>query len=217
LGVYNLIKNFSPDECLVKVGMELFTEEGKELVQELVRIGYKVFFDQKYFDIPNTVAATCEVAADLGVWMINVHALGGSKMMKEVMFRLNKRKKRPLVAAVTILTSMGQEDIKEIGLHGTVEENVLRLATLAKKCGLDGVVSSAKEAKLLREKFGADFNLVTPGIRFSDGNADDQVRIMTPFDTIKAGADYLVMGRPITKAKNPLAALERANLEIHNM
>ena len=197
--------------------MELHTMEGQELVKDLVKIGYKVFLDLKFSDIPNTVAAACEVAADIGVWMINVHATGGSKMMKEVMKRLNKREERPLVIAVTILTHMDQQDIEEIGLNGTIKENVLRLATLAKKCGLDGVVSSAEEVPLLKKELGKGFICISPAIRFLEDSNDDQNRVMTPGKAIQNGSDYLVIGRSIINAKVPLVALQRANSEVSSV
>jgi orotidine-5'-phosphate decarboxylase len=202
-----LAQQLGSHRCRLKVGKELFTRGGPQLVEKLVNQGFEVFLDLKYYDIPNTVAGACEAAADLGVWMINVHALGGRKMLLTARETLEKRSQRPLLIAVTILTSLMMTELYAIGLHGTLEENVLRLARLSKACGLDGVVCSPHEIFLIRQAIGTDFKLITPGIRPVTTSQDDQKRIMTPEEALKRGADYLVIGRPITAAPDPLQAL----------
>ena len=203
-----------PKLCRLKVGKELFTAAGPSLVERLAGSGFEVFLDLKFHDIPNTVASACKAAAKLGVWMMNVHALGGSRMMEAARASLEGMVKRPRLIAVTVLTSMGPGDLKELGLPGDPRETVLRLAKLAHASGLDGVVCSAQEAAPLRQQLGAGFCLVTPGIRPSFAAQNDQVRIVTPAEAIRLGSDYLVIGRPITKAANPLQALQQINLEI---
>lgn len=202
-----LVQRLTPQLCRLKVGKELFTRAGPALVGRLITAGFDVFLDLKYFDIPNTVAAACAAAADLGVWMVNVHASGGRRMMQAARERLEKFPRRPLLIGVTVLTSMGQEDLVEIGLTGTPEENVQRLAFLAKDSGLDGVVCSPREALGLKGALGRKFLLVTPGVRPVSAAADDQRRVMTPAQAVAAGSDYLVIGRPITAAADPLLAL----------
>ena len=203
-----------PKLCRLKVGKELFTAAGPVLVERLAGSGFEVFLDLKFHDIPNTVASACKAAAKLGVWMLNVHALGGSRMMEAARASLEGMVKRPRLIAVTVLTSMGPGDLKELGLPGDPRETVLRLAKLAHASGLDGVVCSAQEAAPLRQELGAGFCLVTPGIRPAFSAQDDQVRIVTPAEAIRLGSDYLVIGRPITKAADPLQALKQINLEI---
>ena len=203
-----------PKLCRLKVGKELFTATGPALVERLAGSGFEVFLDLKFHDIPNTVASACKAAAKLGVWMMNVHALGGSRMMEAARASLEGMVKRPRLIAVTVLTSMGPGDLKELGLPGDPRETVLRLAKLAHASGLDGVVCSAQEAAPLRQELGAGFCLVTPGIRPAFSAQDDQVRIVTPAEAIRLGSDYLVIGRPITKAADPLQALQQINLEI---
>ncbi|MHB1098416.1 MAG: orotidine-5'-phosphate decarboxylase [Burkholderiales bacterium] len=201
-----------PALCRVKVGKELFTQAGPKLVETLMKNGFEVFLDLKFHDIPNTVAAACKAAANLGVWMVNVHAMGGSAMMKAAREAIDGSSCK--LIAVTLLTSMGPEDLKEIGLMGEPADIVDRLATLAKSCNLDGVVCSAMEAAMLRTKFGKDFCLVTPGIRPAGSSQDDQKRIMTPKEAIASGSDYLVMGRPIREAPDPSRALQAILEEI---
>jgi orotidine-5'-phosphate decarboxylase len=213
--VMELVEQLDPDLCKLKVGKELFTLAGPELVKSLTNQGFDVFLDLKYHDIPNTVANACKVAADLGVWMMNVHALGGKRMMEAAREAVESNSSnRPLLIAVTILTSMDQEELNSIGLQGSPEDNVLRLANLAYESTLDGVVCSPRETELLRSKTGSDFLLVTPGIRPADSSAGDQRRIMTPEDAIKSGSDYLVIGRPITQSENPLLTLQKINKSI---
>lgn len=209
-----LVAKLDPQRCRLKVGKELFTRSGPEFVRKLVDEGYDVFLDLKYHDIPNTVARACAAAADLGVWMVNVHALGGEKMMRAAREALEGLERRPLLIAVTILTSMGEEDLPGIGLSGTPAENVRRLASLAHASGLDGVVCSPQEVVMLRESMGPDFSLVTPGIRPTGGDKGDQTRIMTPAQALAAGSSYLVIGRPITAAPDPLAALAAIEAEL---
>ena len=203
-----------PGRCKLKVGKELFTRGGPTLVGELVGKGWDVFLDLKFHDIPNTVAKACEAAADLGVWMVNVHALGGRRMMEAAREALDKKSHRPLLIAVTILTSMGEEDIHGIGLSGSPADNVRRLAALTTRVSRDGVVCSPKEIAWLRAEHGPEFQLVTPGIRPAWATTGDQVRVMTPAEAIKAGASQLVIGRPITGAPDPLEALGGIEKEI---
>ena len=202
-----LVAQLDPALCRLKVGKEMFTHFGPAFIDKLQRRGFQVFLDLKYHDIPNTVAAACAAAADLGVWMINVHALGGRRMMLAAAEALAKKSQPPLLIAVTVLTSMSQEDLSELGITRSPGELALSLATLAKHAGLDGIVCSAQEATVMRQQLGKDFLLVTPGIRLADSAQDDQCRIMTPRAAIQAGASYLVIGRPITQAENPVAVL----------
>lgn len=204
-----LVERLDPSRCRVKIGKEMFTRNGPQLVEKLVAKGYDVFLDLKFHDIPNTVAGACRSAADLGVWMINVHALGGKRMMEAARDALEKNSSRPQLIGVTILTSMGEEDIAQIGLSGTPADNVRRLALLAQESGLDGVVCSPKEVEMLREAIKSEFRLVTPGIRPAWAEKGDQTRITTPADAVRMGSDYLVIGRPITSAEEPLQALAK--------
>ncbi len=210
-----LVERLEPERCRLKVGKELFTRGGPALVEQLVAKGYDVFLDLKFHDIPNTVAAACSAAADLGVWMVNVHAQGGRRMMEAANEALQKSSHQPLLIAVTILTSMGEEDIHEVGLSGSPADNVKQLATLAQNAGLDGVVCSPKEVAMLRETISSDFQLVTPGIRPSWAAKGDQTRITTPADAIALGSNYLVIGRPITGADDPLLALSKIEDELN--
>ena len=207
-----LVKKLHPDLCRLKVGKELFTAAGPQLIEKLTHQGFEVFLDLKFHDIPDTVASACKAAASLGVWMINVHALGGRKMLAAAREAIPHDSTK--LIAVTLLTSMDQNDIADIGLQGEPEQIVARLAKLTKDCGLDGVVCSALEAVNLRQLFGADFCLVTPGIRPADSQANDQKRITTPQQAIRNGASYLVIGRPITRARDPLLMCQQLNLEI---
>jgi len=209
-----LASRLDPLLCRVKVGKELFTAAGPDLVEQLVMRGFGVFLDLKFHDIPNTVSAACAAAARLGVWMVNVHASGGRAMMSAAREALGGFSEPPALIAVTVLTSMASSDMTEIGLNGSPREAVIRLARLAQACGLDGVVCSAQEAAVLKRECGADFLLVTPGIRPAAGDAGDQQRVATPAAAIAGGADYLVVGRPITRAADPLAALRAINDEV---
>lgn len=203
-----LVDQLDPQLCKLKVGKELFTVAGPELVRQLVSRGFKVFLDLKFHDIPNTVAAACRAAADLGVWMINLHAAGGRNMMETAANRLANLSDRPKLVAVTILTSLSEAEIHEVGYAGSTEDNVLRLASLTRNCGLDGIVCSPLEAQPVRAATDPGFLLVTPGVRPAFAATDDQKRIMTPADALGAGASYLVIGRPITAAENPLENLQ---------
>jgi orotidine-5'-phosphate decarboxylase len=200
--------------CRLKVGKELFTAAGPQLVEKLMTMGFDVFLDLKFHDIPNTVASACKAAARLGVWMVNVHALGGRKMLMAARNAIAQGSSTRLIA-VTLLTSMDQDDLTDIGLQGQPEQIVERLARLANDCALDGVVCSALEAANLRNQIGKDFCLVTPGIRpANEDQTDDQKRITTPRQAIANGANYLVIGRPITQSADPIRTCQRLNEEI---
>jgi len=209
-----LVARLSPSQCRLKVGLELFTAAGPGLVAELTDKGFDVFLDLKFHDIPNTVARACESAARLGVWMLNVHALGGLAMLRAAREAVERSSKRPLLLGVTILTSHSDDDIRRLGMGETVNEQVERLATVVHGEGLDGVVCSAHESRKLRNQFGADFCLVTPGIRPSGAPVQDQSRVMTPREAMDSGSDFLVVGRPITQATDPVAVLAAINGEI---
>ncbi|MEH6470764.1 MAG: orotidine-5'-phosphate decarboxylase [Halopseudomonas sp.] len=207
-----------PALCRVKVGKELFTRSGPQVVDALHRLGFEVFLDLKFHDIPNTTAKAVLAAAEMGVWMVNVHASGGQKMMEAARNELGKAQgHRPLLIAVTVLTSMVAADLQQLGLHDAPQMQVERLASLAQQSGMDGVVCSAQEAQLLKQQLGAGFLLVTPGIRPLGADVGDQQRIMTPAKAVKAGSDFLVMGRPITQAAEPVAALKSALAEIDTL
>jgi orotidine-5'-phosphate decarboxylase len=209
-----LAARLDPAHCRLKIGKELYTAAGPSLVEQLHRSGFGVFLDLKFHDIPSTVAGACLAAAALGVWMVNVHALGGRAMMTAAREALAGRPGRPKLTAVTLLTSMGSADMEDVGLGGNPQTAVARLARLAQACGLDGVVCSPQEAPLLRRECGKGFLLVTPGIRPADAAAEDQKRTATPRAAIAGGADYLVIGRPITRAPDPATALRRIRAEI---
>ena len=202
----SLVNNLKPELCRLKVGFELFTAHGPGIVEKLMARGFEVFLDLKFHDIPNTVAHACQVAADMGVWMINVHALGGKRMMSAAREAIEASANQPYLIAVTILTSHSDEELAELGIQGSAGDNVLRLAGLAMESGLDGVVCSPREAPVLREKFPQSM-LVTPGVRLETSQGDDQRRTMTPVEAVAAGSSYLVIGRPITQALDPLQAL----------
>ena len=211
----NLAARLDPDQCRLKVGKELFVRGGPGVVEALMARGFEIFLDLKFHDIPNTVAAACRAAADLGVWMVNVHALGGGPMVAAAAEAVasGSAKQRPLLTAVTVLTSMDEAQLHGVGLSGSAEANVRRLARLAVDHGADGLVCSAREATVLRADLGEAPCLVTPGIRPAWAASDDQSRIMTPTDALAAGADHLVVGRPITAAEDPLAALHTVRAE----
>ena len=209
-----LVDQLEPGRCRLKVGKELFTRSGPEFVRKLVKQDFDVFLDLKFHDIPNTVAHACQAGADLGVWMINVHAMGGRKMLEAAREALPANDSNPKLIAVTVLTSMGADDLKEIGLNHSPAEQVKHLATLTHDCGLDGVVCSPQEIALLREDLDTSFELVTPGIRPEWSVTGDQKRIMTPAQAVQAGSNYLVIGRPITQADDPMQALEKIEKEL---
>jgi len=198
-----------------KIGKQLFTSVGPDLVKEVVAMGEDVFLDLKYHDIPNTVAMAGVAAAKLGVKVFNVHAGGGRKMMEAVRAELNKLENPPMVLAVTVLTSMGEEDLKETGVNDSPADQVKRLALLAKEAGMDGVVASPLEIELIRDACGEDFKILTPGIRPAFASTDDQKRIATPKSALERGSDYLVIGRPITKAENRREAFLKILEEIN--
>lgn len=207
----NFVKPLSPQQCKLKVGFELFIAAGADFVKRLVDQGFDVFLDLKFHDIPNTVAAACKRAANLGVWMINVHASGGQQMLKAAVTALKEQDDAPLLIAVSVLTSMDNAALAEVGVQHSAEEQVLRLSMMSQACGLDGMVCSAQEAALLRQHFDHSFLLVTPGIRPQGSQQGDQARIMTPERAIMAGSSYLVIGRPITQAEQPLQVIDTIN------
>ncbi len=208
------VNRVRPDTCRLKVGKELFVAAGPAFIEELTARGFAVFLDLKFHDIPNTVAQACKAAARMGVWMMNVHATGGPRMMRAAREALEGMRERPRLIAVTVLTSMGEEELRAIGVEASARQQVMLLAALASDSGMDGVVCSAQEAPLLRASLGREFLLVTPGIRPAGSEVGDQTRILTPTQAIQAGSDYLVIGRPITQAADPLAALEAIAREI---
>lgn len=203
-----------PTRCRLKVGKELFTRGGPQWLRQLVERGFDVFLDLKFHDIPHTTAQAVKAAAELGVWMVNVHASGGSRMLQAARAALEPLPQRPLLIGVTVLTSMAEADLREIGVAAGIDEQVTRLAGLVQRAGLDGVVCSAREARSLRARFGPQFRLVTPGIRPAGAERHDQQRSLTPAEAVRAGADYLVIGRPITQAADPLASLAEIEDEI---
>lgn len=207
-------KTLDPTQCRLKVGFELYVAAGPDLVRQLVDTGFDVFLDLKFHDIPNTVASACKAAAELGVWMMNVHASGGTVMMNAAAEAVSSVAKPPLLIAVTVLTSMDQQQMKGVGLDVAVSDQVMRLASLTKESGLDGVVCSAQEASILRSALGNEFALVTPGIRPLGSSSDDQSRIVTPKQAIEDGSSYLVVGRPITRAEDPVSVLQQINGDI---
>ena len=209
-----LAARLDPQLARVKVGKELFSAAGPAVIEDLMRRGFEVFVDLKFHDIPNTAAGACRAMAARGVWMLNVHALGGRAMMEAARAAVRDAARPPKLIAVTLLTSMADADMRDVGLGGTPQEAVLRLAMLAQQSGLDGVVCSAQEAPALRARCGATFCLVTPGIRSSGAALDDQARVLTPQQAIRNGADYLVVGRAVTRAADPLAALRAIDEEV---
>ena len=210
-----LVDQIDPSLCRLKVGKEMFTTLGMNFVKQLHQRNFDVFLDLKYHDIPNTVARAVRSAADLGVWMVDLHASGGLRMMEEAKRILEPYgNDAPLLIAVTVLTSMEDLDLLQIGINASPMEQVLRLAHLTQRAGLDGVVCSPQEVEILRNACGEEFKLVTPGIRPTGADFGDQRRVMTPTAAIRAGSDYLVIGRPITKANNPVEVLRSINASI---
>ena len=209
------VDTLDPKLCRLKIGKELFTAAGPNLVETMIKKEFDVFLDLKFHDIPNTVANAVKVAADLGVWMLNVHISGGSTMMKSAKDAIISHGGcKPILIGVTVLTSISSAELSEIGIKNDLKDQVVQLAKLAYQSGLDGVVCSAEEAKLLRNSMPADFILVTPGIRREQDAVGDQKRVITPSQAIRNGSDYLVVGRPITQAASPSAALAAFNSEI---
>jgi len=210
-----LAARLDPKLCRVKVGKELFVAAGPSVVAELGQRGFEVFLDLKFHDIPNTVAGACRAAARLGVWMLNVHASGGVAMMRAAREAVAGAGRPPLVIGVTILTSLADADLAPIGFAGSALENAVRLARLARESGLDGVVCSAQEAPAIRAAAGEGFALVTPGIRLPADAMADQSRTVTPAEAVRLGADYLVIGRPVTRSRDPVAALAAIRASLH--
>jgi len=204
----DLVARLEPTLCRLKVGKELFTAAGPQLVEQCMQRGFEVFLDLKFHDIPNTTAQACKAAASLGVWMVNVHASGGAAMMRAAREAMAGFARPPLLIAVTVLTSLTDADLVAIGYAGSASENVERLARLAAASGLDGVVCSAEEAALLRAALGAGFVTVTPGIRLPGDARGDQARVVTPEEAVRRGAHYLVIGRPVTQSADPVATLQ---------
>ncbi|AMA64645.1 Orotidine 5'-phosphate decarboxylase [Candidatus Arsenophonus lipoptenae] len=209
----SFVDNISPKLCRLKVGIHMFTLYGPKFIKILHDRGFQVFLDLKFHDIPNIVAQAVKSAAEMGVWMVNLHSSGGYKMMiaaKKALAEYGKN--APLLIAITVLTSIEQIDLHHIGINQSLNNYVLKLAQLVKKCGLDGIVCSANEALILKSICNDnDFLLVTPGIRLIGAKLDDQCRIMTPEKAINIGVDYIVIGRPITYSDNPVLTLEYIN------
>lgn len=209
-----LLGQLKPQDCRIKIGKELFTAAGPDLVRRIADAGFEIFLDLKFHDIPHTVAQACAAAARLGVWMMNVHALGGPTMLRAARAALQNAPNRPKLIAVTVLTSLAEADLLDIGFTLSVDAMVSRLAHSAAEAGLDGVVCSAREAGILRQQRGSGFLLVAPGIRPAGSSNDDQQRVVTPAEALRAGADYIVIGRPITAAAEPARALAAINQSI---
>lgn len=203
------VDKVSPKDCRLKVGLQLYTKYGASFVQLLQTKGFDVFLDLKFHDIPATVKGAVTSAAELGCWMMNVHALGGLSMLQQAKEALEQQSKDTLLIGVTILTSMSPADTETVGLGKDLQSQVIRLSALCKQAGLDGVVCSPNEASLIKQEFGQDFLTVTPGIRFTDGQAHDQKRIMTPQQALESGADFLVMGRSLTHSQTPQQLLQQ--------
>ena len=212
-----LVNQLEPRLCKLKVGKELFTAAGPQLIEKLIAKNFQVFLDLKFHDIPNTVKNACDAASNLGVWMLNVHASGGSAMMQAALEGVNKSQHQPYLIAVTVLTSMNQASLHETGIDSSVEDHVLKLAKLTENAGLHGVVCSALEAQLLKKHLKNNFILVTPGIRPATASLDDQSRVLTPSQALQMGASYLVIGRPITQAPKPIEALMNIYKEINGL
>jgi orotidine-5'-phosphate decarboxylase len=211
------VNQLSPTDCKLKIGFELFVSAGPEMVKKLIEKGFDVFLDLKFHDIPNTVASVCKAAAKLNVWMMNVHASGGKEMMEAAYKALQSSADHclpPKLIAVSVLTSMSDQQLQQTGVNAVAKDQVLHLSKLAQQVGLDGMVCSAQEASVLRKTLGENFLLVTPGIRPTGSAKGDQSRIMTPSVAIQAGADYLVVGRPITQAEKPLDIIKQINAEV---
>lgn len=209
-----LAAQLDPALCRLKIGKELFVSEGPELVRELSELGFEIFLDLKFHDIPHTVNKAVQAAARLGVWMLTVHASGGREMLEAARQGADKHEHPPLLVAVTVLTSMAQEDLNEIGIARTPLEQVQRMASLAHESGMDGVVCSAAETSALRTLLRKDFALVTPGIRPAGDASHDQKRVVTPEQALRNGSSYLVIGRPITRSRRPGEKLARIHESI---
>lgn len=210
----SLAAKIDPNVCKLKVGKELFTRCGPDILEKLHTLGFDVFLDMKFHDIPNTVGGACRAAADLGCWMVNVHASGGVRMLEAAAEAVTQSAHKPLLIAVTILTSLDDQDLLKVGFDKDTKTMTQRLASLAKLAGLDGVVSSAHDIEQTKLEQGKDFLVVTPGIRPAGSSVGDQARIATPKSAVASGADYLVIGRPITQAENPQSALDAIVAEL---
>ncbi len=209
----NMAKNFDANLCRLKIGSQLFTSSGPQIIKELNSLGFDIFLDLKFYDIPNTVYEALKSAADLGIWMVNVHASGGRAMLEASKKALEGFDQPPLLIAVTVLTSLSEDSLNEVGIKN-LSEQVLRLAELTNECDLNGVVCASTDVQAIKNRFGKDFITVTPGIRPNDSKVNDQNRISTPSEAVKNGSDYLVIGRPITESENPTKALEKIIKEI---
>jgi len=209
----HMAKNFDANLCRLKIGSQLFTSSGPQIIKELNSLGFDVFLDLKFHDIPNTVYEAVKSAADLGIWMVNVHASGGRAMLEASKKALEGFDQPPLLIAVTVLTSFSEDSLNEVGIND-LSEQVLRLAELTNDCDLDGVVCASTDVKAIKNRFGKDFLTVTPGIRPNDSKVNDQNRISTPLEAVKNGSDYLVIGRPITESEDPTKALKKIIKEI---
>jgi len=210
------VDRIDPQDCRLKVGKEMFTRYGPQLIRDLHQRGFDVFLDLKFHDIPNTTARAVATAADLGVWMVNVHATGGARMMNAAREALvSFGNDAPLLIAVTVLTSMESSDLADLGVMSTPADYAAKLARLTQQCGLDGVVCSAQEAVRFKQELGQSFKLITPGIRPAGSDAGDQRRIMTPEEAQTAGVDYMVIGRPVTQSADPLLTLRTINASLH--
>jgi orotidine-5'-phosphate decarboxylase len=209
----NMAKNFDANLCRLKIGSQLFTSSGPQIIKELNSLGFDIFLDLKFHDIPNTVYEAVKSAADLGIWMVNVHASGGRAMLEASKKALEGFDQPPLLIAVTVLTSLSEDSLNEVGIKD-LSEQVLRLAGLTNECDLNGVVCASTDVKAIKNRFGKDFVTVTPGIRPNDSKVNDQNRISTPSEAVKNGSDYLVIGRPITESESPTKALEKIIKEI---
>lgn len=207
--VVQLAERLDPKLCRLKVGFQSYIHSGPALIDELMELGFEIFLDLKFHDIPNTVASACTAAANLGVWMINVHASGGERMVAAAREAIDAQQHQPHLLAVTVLTSTSEEEHRALGFRNTIEEQVLSLAQLAQQQGADGVVCSAAEVSVLRAELGDSFLLVTPGIRPAGADQQDQQRVVTPQQAIQDGSSYLVIGRPVTQAKDPVAVLHQ--------
>ncbi len=208
------VDQLTPGTCRLKVGKELFMVGGPKLVENLVGRGFSIFLDLKFHDIPNTVAKACINASRLGVWMINVHAMGGSEMLDAARKSIPKESGSPLLIAVTALTSLDQSNLLDIGFSEQLDTVVLKLTQMAKKYNCDGVVCSASEAGFIRKKFGCDFLRITPGIRLPGDSLNEQKRVANPINAIREGASFLVIGRSITQSSNPMEIIDKINSEI---
>ena len=209
----NIAKKLNPDLCRLKVGSQLFTSSGPKIISELNDLKFDIFLDLKFYDIPNTVYESVKSAVDLGVWMVNVHASGGAKMLESAKKAIESVNSSTILIAVTILTSFSKENMANLGISD-LDKHILNLAKLAYDCGLDGVVCASTDTQSIKKNFGKNFLAVTPGIRPAWSSLDDQRRVSTPAEALRNGSDFLVIGRPITGSKDPIKALERIYKEM---